>query len=147
MKLLIAILLLGWYLPDQLLAGDAVVIGYNADGIWTAVTYYCSSTPKGGKDYKDKAEARAAAMRDLKRRAGEQMVRSSVLAESDLTGYVATARGQTGQGADVNVVGRGKSQAAADEAALAQLNRDGAKAKQKIVYRYHSYGADAKSER
>ncbi len=35
-------------------AGDAVVIGYNADGIWTSVTYYCSGTPKGGADYKER---------------------------------------------------------------------------------------------
>ena len=62
-------------------AGDAVVIGYNADGVWTAVTYYCSSTRKGGNDYKDKLKAREEALRDLKRRAGEQMVGSSVLAE------------------------------------------------------------------
>jgi hypothetical protein len=26
-------------------AGDAVAIGYNADGVWTAVMYYCSGTP------------------------------------------------------------------------------------------------------
>ena len=52
-------------------AGDAVVIGYNADGIWTSVTYYCSGTPKGGADYKDEAGAREAAVADLKKRAGE----------------------------------------------------------------------------
>jgi hypothetical protein len=125
------------------LAGDAVVIGHNADGVWTAVTYYCSSTPKGGRDYKDQAGAREVALRDLKRRGGEQMIRSSVLSESDSTGYVAVARGSNGSG-DVTVVGRGKSQPEADEKAMAQLARDGATAKQKIVYRYFSYGADSK---
>jgi hypothetical protein len=124
-------------------AGDAVVIGYNADGIWTAVTYYCSPTPKGGRDYKDKRQAREAARRDLRRRAGEQMVRSSVLAESDLTSYVAVACGKTDGGIDVTVVGYGQSQKEADGKALAQLNHDGALAKQKIVYRYFSYGADS----
>jgi hypothetical protein len=124
-------------------AGDAVVIGYNADGIWTAVTYYCSATPKGGRDYKDKLQAREAARRDLRKRAPEQMVRSSVLAESDLTGYVAVARGKTGGGIDVTDVGYGQSQKEADEKALAQLNRAGATAKQKIVYRYFSYGANS----
>ena len=39
-------------------AGDALAIGYNKDGIWTAVTYYSSSTPKGGADYKSEADAR-----------------------------------------------------------------------------------------
>ena len=124
-------------------AGDAVVIGYNADGVWTAVTYYGSSTPKGGNDYKDKTHARDAAVRDLKRRGGGEMVRSNVLDESDQTGYVAVARGQTNSGADLTVVGRGESQADADAHALAQLNRSDAKSKQKIVYRYFSYGADS----
>ena len=123
-------------------AGDAVVSGYNAGGVWTAITYFCSSTPKGGADYKDMNGAREAALRDLKRRAGEQMVRSSVLSESDRTGYVAVARGKKDNDSDVNVVGRGESQHQADQAALAQLNRAGASVKQKIVYRYFSYGGD-----
>ena len=38
----------------------------------------------------------------------------------------------------------GKSQAEADERALAQLKQADATAKQKIVYRYFSYGADSK---
>jgi hypothetical protein len=111
--------------------------------VWTAVTYYCSSTPKGGRDYKNKLQARGEALGDLKRRASAQMVRSSVLAESDLTSYVAVARGKTEGGIDVTVAGYGQSQKEADEKALAQLNRAGATAKQKIVYRYFSYGADS----
>src|SRR4051812_42945860 len=82
------------------IAGDAVVIGYTADGTWTSVTYYCSSTPKGGKDYKEKAEARTEALRDLKRRGSGYTVRTSVLAESDRTGYAAVGRGITGDGKD-----------------------------------------------
>ena len=124
-------------------AGDAVVIGYDKDGIWTAVTYYFSSTPKGGLDYKDKLQAREEALRDLRRRGSEQTVRSSVLAESDLTRYVTVARGKTEHDVDVTVVGDGKSESEADEKAWAQLKHDGATAQQKIVYRYFSYGADS----
>ena len=71
------------------------------------------------------------------------MVRSRVLAESDLTRYVAVARGKTERDADVTVVEYGFSQGEADGKALAQLNHDGALAKQKIVYRYFSYGTDS----
>jgi len=39
-------------------AGDAVAIGYNADGIWTDVTYFRSATPKRGKDYRTADQAR-----------------------------------------------------------------------------------------
>ena len=39
-------------------AGDAVAIGYNADGVWTSVTYFSSGTPKGGPRYKNEEEAR-----------------------------------------------------------------------------------------
>lgn len=124
-------------------AGDAVAIGYNSEGVWIMVTYYGSSTPQGGKDYKDSTQAREAALRDLRRRAGHDMARASVLAESDLTGYVAVARGETQSGKDITVVGRGKSQEEAEKKALADLNRDGATAKQKIVYRYFSHGADS----
>ncbi len=124
-------------------AGDAVVIGYNADGVWTAVTYYCSSSPKGGRDYKNAAQAREEAMRDLRKRAGNELVRSSVVAESDSTGYFAVARGKTALGKDETVVGFGKSQSDADKKALADLNRAGATTKQKIFYRYFSHGDDA----
>src|SRR5882762_4035960 len=37
---------------SRLFAGDAVAIGYNIEGVWTGLTYYASSKPKGGKDYK-----------------------------------------------------------------------------------------------
>ena len=123
-------------------AGDAVVVGYNSDGVWTTWTYYCSSTPKGGRDYKDAREAREAALRDLHRREGK-LARTEVLAESDLTGYFACARAKTPAGKDVMVVGHGKSQAEADKEALDKLRRGDGTAEQKIVYRYHSYGVDS----
>ena len=123
-------------------AGDAVAIGYNSQGIWTMVTYDASSTPKGGHGYRNAAEARKAAVRDLHRRDRDNMVRTEVLAASDVTGYVAVARGKTESGKDVTVVGRAKSQADADKNGLAALNKAGATADQKIVYRYFSYGAD-----
>ena len=128
-------------------AGDAVVVGYTADGTWTSVTYYRSSAPKGGRDYKPKAQARIAALRDLKRRGGAYTVRTRVLAESDRTGYAAVARGVTGDGKDINAVGYAESQRQADETALAQLNRSGANLKQHIVYRYFSYGDDTAAGR
>ena len=124
-------------------AGDAVVVGYNSEGIWTTVTYYCSSTPKGGADYKTSAQAREAALRDLRRRGKGELAKTSVLAESDSTGFVAVARAKKKSDKDVIVVGRGKSQAEADKEVLEKLNRAGAAIDQKIVYRFHSYGADA----
>jgi len=126
---------------SRICAGDAVVVGYNSDGVWTTWTYYCSSTPKGGRDYKDAVQAREAALRDLHRREGK-LARTEVLAESDSTGYFACARAQTPLGKDVMVVGHGKSQAEADKEALDKLRRGDGSAEQKIVYRYHSYGAD-----
>ena len=66
-----------------------------------------------------------------------------MLAESDLTGYFACARAKTPAGKDVMVVGYGKSQAEADKEALNKLGRRDGAAEQKIVYRYHSYGADS----
>ena len=124
-------------------AGDAVAVGYNSEGIWTAVTYHCSLTPKGGRDYKDSKQAREAALRDLRRRAPENLAKATILAASDLTGYVAVGRGKADSGAETNVVGYGKSPAEADKKAFAQLNEARATADQKIVYRYHSYGADS----
>ena len=123
-------------------AGDAVVLGYNSDGVWTTWTYYCSSTPKGGRDYKDAGQAREAALRDLHRREGK-LARTEVLAESDSTGYFACARAKTPAGKDVMVVGYGRVQAEADKEALDKLRRGDGTAEQKIVYRYHSYGADS----
>jgi hypothetical protein len=121
-----------------------VAIGYNADGVWTAVTYYSSSTPKGGRDYKTSTEAREAALRDLRARTGQNLARASILASSDSTGYAAVARGKAKSGKDLNVVGYGKSQTDADKKALAQLNEADATENQTIVYRYFSYGTDSK---
>jgi hypothetical protein len=127
----------------MLLAGDAVAIGYNADGIWTSVTYYASSKPKGGKDYKTESEAREAATRDLHKRDMVQAARVEILSSSDATGFVAVARGAANS-KDVNVVGRGTTQKEADAKAFDQLKGNGATKNQKIVYRYHSYGSDGK---
>ena len=135
---------LGLLIAENVFAGDAVAVGYNSEGVWTAVTYYSSSTPKGGRDYKIEKEARDAALRDLRARAAENLVRAEILASSNSTGYTAIARGENKSGKDLNVIGRGKSQAEADERALAQLKQADATAKQKIVYRYFSYGADSK---
>jgi hypothetical protein len=124
-------------------AGDAVAIGYNSKDVWMMVTYYSSSTPKGGRDYKDEPGAREAASLDVRRRAGEGLAKVDVLAASDSTGYAVVARGENKSGDDVTVVGRGKSPAEAEKKALADLDRNNATAKQKIVYRYFSYGADS----
>jgi translation initiation factor 1 (eIF-1/SUI1) len=130
-------------LSNAVRAGDAVVVGYNPDGMWTAITYYRSSTPKGGHDYKDIAGAREEALRDLRKRAGENMVMSKVLADSDSTGYVAVARAEKSGGKDVTVVAHADSQDEADKKALADLRRAGAMKKQKVVYRFFSYGSDS----
>lgn len=141
-SILVASFLLA-FRSSLLIAGDAVAIGYNEQGVWTAVTYYNSSTPKGGRDYKNEAQAREEALRDLRTRAAENLARATVLSSSDSTGYVAVARGKDKAGRDVNVVGRGKTQREADEEALRQLKRAGATEKQTIVYRYFSYGGDS----
>ena len=124
-------------------AGDAVAIGYNAEGVWTGVTYYASSKPKGGKDYKTENGAREEAMRDLRKRSSYAASTVNILSSSDSTGFVAVARGKDKSGKDVNVVGRGKSQTDADKQAIAQLNQAGASTEQKIVYRYFSHGSDS----
>lgn len=127
----------------SLRAGDAVAVGYNSAGVWTMVTYYSSSTAKGGADYKNSAEARQAALRDLRRRAGESLAKSDVIAASDLTIYAVVARAETREGKDVIVVGYGKSGAEAEKKATDDLKRKEATAKQKIIYRYFSHGADS----
>jgi hypothetical protein len=126
-----------------LFAGDAVAVGYNKEGVWTSVTYYSSSSAKGGKDYKTEAEAREEALRDLRKRGGDETARVEILASSDSTGFAAIARGKEKSGKDVNVVGRGKSQGDADKNAFEKLNAAGATKHQKIVYRYFSHGADS----
>lgn len=123
--------------------GDAVAIAYNSDGVWTTVTYYASSTPKGGSDYKGEAAAREAAVRDLQQREGAEMARASVIDSSDRTGHVAYARGKSAAGADLHAVGYGASKEAAEKNALDQLQRDGATKKLTVIYRYFSYGSDA----
>jgi hypothetical protein len=134
--------------PSSLLfAGDAVAVGYNADGIWTAVTYYSSSTPKGGRDYKNRKEAEQSAIQDLRRRSEPRPTKTTILSSSDSTGFVAVARGSDKTGGDINVVGRGKSQTEADEQAFAELVRANATTNQKIVYRYFSHGADSSPSR
>lgn len=127
--------------------GDAVAIAYNSAGVWTAVTYYCSSSPPGGADYKDAAGARLAATKDLKKRAGEDLARQSVIAASDKTGHFAYARGKNPGGKDVHAVGYAPaSEAGAEKDAFEQLNRSGAKVDQKVIYKYFSYGSEAAAE-
>ena len=121
-----------------------MAVGYNADGVWTAVTYYCSSTPKGGKDYKTENEAREEALRDVRKRSEHEAATANILASSDSTGFAAVAPSKDKSGKDVNVVGYGKSQPEADSKAFAQLSEVGAGSTKKIVYRYFSYGADFK---
>ena len=144
-KFLSAFFCVSWLLApcSWLWAGDAVAVGYNAEGVWTGITYYASSTPKGGRDYKIENGAREEAMRDLRKRSDYAASTVNILSSSDSTGFVAVARGRDKSGKEVNVVGRGKSQKEADEKAFAELKQAGASAKQKIVYRYFSYGAES----
>ena len=126
-------------------AGDAVAIGYNDKGIWTAVMYYSSGTPKGGSDYKDAAGAREAALKDLKKRAGQQQATSKIIASSDKTGYFAVASARASKDAtDVFAVGHGQSAAEAEKDVFDQLARQKAVAKKKVHYRYFSHGEDGK---
>jgi hypothetical protein len=130
----------------QASAGDAVAIGYKYDGVWTAVTYNRSSTPKGGPHYHDAVQACTFAVRDLHVRANDYLVRAEIIGKSDRTGYVAVARGKAiAKNKDVTAVGRGNSQAEADEKALALLNANGVTENEQIVYRYFSYGADSRA--
>lgn len=127
-----------------LVAGDAVAVGYNRDGLWTSVTYYSSATPKGGRDYKDEAGAREAALQDLHKRGDIETMRWEILSSSNSTGFTAVGRGSNASNKDANVVGRGKTQTEADQNAIAELTKLGATKGQKIVYRYFSHGADGK---
>lgn len=125
-------------------AGDAVAIGYNYEGVWTAVTYNRSSTPKGGPHYHEATQACIFAVRDLRARASDDLVRTEIVGQSDRTGYVAVARGKaTARNTDVTAVGRGKSQSEADAKALQKLSDREATTDEAIVYRYFSYGADS----
>jgi hypothetical protein len=131
-------------IASRVFAGDAVAVGYNAEGIWTAVTNYCSSTPKGGRDYKTEKEAREIAVRDVRRRSEHRVAKASVLSSSDSTGFVTVARGTDESGKDTIVIGRGKSQTEADNSTLELLNAASVGAERKIVYRYFFHGADSK---
>jgi len=131
-------------IPHQASAGDAIAIGYKYDGVWTAVTYNRSSTPKGGPHYHDAVQACTFAVRDLHVRASDYLVRTAIVGQSDRTGYVAVAQGKAiAKNKDVTAVGRGTSQAEADEKALELLNANGVTENEQIVYRYFSYGADS----
>lgn len=131
-------------LGREVLAGDAVITGYDADGVWTAVTYNRSSTPKGGPHYHDAAKACILAEADLRFRASDHLVRTKILDQSNRTGYVAVARGKNPTAnSGVTVIGRGKSQAEADRNAIQQLDRAGDTENERILYRYFSYGADS----
>jgi len=123
--------------------GDAVAVGYNSDGVWTAVTYYSSGTPKGGADYKDEAGAREAAVRDLENRAGEGVAKVTVIGASDRTGHVACARGKTRAGKDLHAVGYGATKQEASRTAFEELNGAGATKNQKVIYSYFSHGSEA----
>jgi hypothetical protein len=137
-----------WFFAHSVLAGDAVAIGYNYEGVWTAVTYNRSSTPKSGPHYHDAVQACAFALRDLRVRASDDLVRSEIIGKSDNTGYVAVAQGKAiTRKKDVTAVGRGKSQMEADQKALEKLNDREATTDEQIVYRYFSYGADSPAHR
>ncbi len=141
---LIFIGMLSSLLLSRAQAGDAVAMAYNSDGVWTAVTYIRSTTPKGGPHYHDSAEARASAVQDLRRRAGTDLFRTKVIGQSDRTCYVTVARGKSPKpNTGVTVIGRGKTQSEADQDALQQLSHVAATEEEKIVYQYFSYGSDS----
>jgi len=128
-------------------AGDAVAIGYNDKGIWTALMYYCSGTPKGGSDYKDAAAAREAALKDLKKRAGEQQATSKIIFSSDKTGHFAVASARASKADETQpifAVGYGKSKEISEKDAFHQLAREKATEKKKVHYHYFSHGEDGK---
>src|SRR3954464_212524 len=117
-------------------AGDAVAIGYNKDGVWTSVSYYSSGTAKGGSDYKDEAGAREEAIRDLKKRGGEDIAQTDILASSDKTAHVVYARGKTDKGEDKHAVAYGSSEDDAKDKAFADLKKNGATKELKVFYHY-----------
>jgi hypothetical protein len=129
----------------QISAGDAVAIGFNKNGIWTAVTYSCSSKPRGNPEhYRNAAQACTAAEKDLHVRAKRGLVRVKIIDQSDRSGYVAVGRGRkTSMPHEVSVVGRGKSQVEADEQVMKLLRQSHASTDEQIIFRYFSYGADS----
>jgi hypothetical protein len=125
-------------------AGDAIAVGYNCYGVWTAVTYNRSLTPKDGPNYHLAGQACTLAVRDLHIRASEDLVRTKIIGQSDQTGYVTVARGRAEKrNTDVTTIGRGASQSEADRKALQKLKVADAATNEEIVYRYFSYGADS----
>ncbi len=134
-----------WFvIAGPTIAGDAVAIGYNYEGVWSAVTYNRSSTPKGGPHYHDSAQACAFAVRDLWKRATDNLARTEIVGQSDRTGYVTVAQGKAvSRNKDVTAVGRGKSQNEADTNALKKLVGREATTEVAIVYRYFTYGFDS----
>jgi hypothetical protein len=143
MKLIIAGALF-FLIAHQAPAGDAIAIGYDDNGVWTAVTYNRSSTPKGGPHYREALQACTFALRDLQVRASDDLVRTKIIGQSDRTGYVAIARGRAIKtNKDVTTIGRGKSQTEADQNGLDKLNAVDAATNEEIFYRYFSYGSDS----
>jgi hypothetical protein len=131
-------------LARQAPAGDAIAMGYNYDGVWTAITYFRSSTPKNGHHYWSATEACIRAKSDLRIRAGRELAWTKIIGQSDRTGYVTVARGTvayTNKG--ITAIGRGKSQKEADENALKKMRGTEMMMNEKIVYRYFSYGVDS----
>ena len=123
-------------IAHQTYAGDAIAIGYNNDGVWTAVTYSRSSTPKGGPHCRKAVEACTFALRDLRVRANDDLVRTKIIGQSDRTGYVAIARGRaTKTNKDVTAIGRGRSQTEADQNAVEKLKAADAATNAEIFYR------------
>ena len=126
-------------------AGDAVAMGYRSDGVWTSITYIRSPTPRGGAHYHDAADASLAAELDLQLRSRTTPARTKIIDQSDDTGYVTIMRGSVADAKKgLTAVGRGKSQKEADQDALNKLNANAATAHEKIIYRYFSYGSDAR---
>src|SRR5438132_12346838 len=60
-------------------AGDAVAIGYNANGVWTDVSLHRSATAEPGDDYRTSAQAREFALRDLRRRSESSVAKATIL--------------------------------------------------------------------
>src|SRR4051812_44625902 len=132
-------------IANQATAGDAIAMASRNDGVWTALTYFRSLTPKGGRHYWTAAQACTNARRDLHIRAADDLVVTRIIDQSDQTGYVAIARAHlTNTNKGVAVIGRGKSQRDADQNALKKLKRaEPATTSVNIVFRYFSYGADS----
>jgi len=144
-KVIVLGLILGLTIRD-LHAGDAIAVGFTWEGVWMAVTYNRSSTPKGGPNYHDSAQACVFAERDLRSRAsggGAGPARTAIIYQSDKTGFVALAHGKRlNENKGVMTIGRGQSQEEADHQALEKLKEKAATEEPAIVYRYFSYGSE-----